>query len=383
MAATPDRRARARRQRTSQPHSGQPGAGRPPRPASRRHRRPQPGTALDTVAAAFRLLTTGPQPLCADGAVIGHGLPGRPIPLPELRALLLHPATGRAARDAAWRYLLVRVRSGEAAWVIGAVGVGLPALRAMVTDLAEGHRRDAEEVSAAALAGFVEGLHRIDPDRPGVMTRLRWAAYRAGLAARYTRDGLPVVCLPVAVSAAPPLPWGHPDLVLADAVAQGVLSPLQAELIGRSRLEDRTLKQAAAELGLGYEAACKARQRGEARLVEAISSGKVAQRLSAAATETGLPGRRDPHVRPGVGTKLADGRGRSTASGGTPRPDPATDEKGVFRGPAHQPSTPSPHRPASSSHEDSSPGARCRPARRRRQHPPGASGDPHPAQGQS
>jgi hypothetical protein len=72
--------------------------------------------------------------------------------------------------------------------------------------------------------------------------------------------------------------------VRLDAVAKGVLSPLQAELIGRSRLEDLTLKDAAAELGVGYEAACKARRRGEARLVAAIASGEVQRRLSAPAT---------------------------------------------------------------------------------------------------
>ncbi|WP_395108346.1 hypothetical protein [Actinomadura sp. SCN-SB] len=343
------------------------------------------------MASAFRLLTTGPGPLCLDGTEIGHGLPRRSIPLNELRAILLHPATGRAARDAAWRHLLSRARSGEPAWVIGAVGVALPALRQVVAGLAEGHRGQPEEVPAAALAAFVEAVHRIDADRPGVITRLRWAAYRAALAARYHRDGLPTVPLPVTVSAAPPPPWGHPDLVLADAVVQGVLSSLQAELIGRSRLEDLTLKQAAAELGVDYQAACKARQRGEARLVAAISSGKVAQRVSAAAPQSGLSLVRAPHAQPGsppdsrsgsrsgnrsgsrAGAEPADVRGQSTSSGGTPEPDTNTNAKGVFCGPAHQPPTPSrdstPANSADSTSDSTSGGTRRRSARRRRRTP--------------
>lgn len=123
-------------------------------------------------------------------------------------------------------------------------------------------------------------LHRIDATRPGVITRLRWAAYRAGLLARCTRDGVPSVPLPPIESAPPPHPWAHPDLLLADAVAKRVLPPLAAELIGRSRLEGIRLKDAAAELGGGYQAAKKARQRGERRLVAALAAGDAETRMS-------------------------------------------------------------------------------------------------------
>jgi hypothetical protein len=235
----------------------------------RRARRRLP-TSLEAVVTAFRMLTTGPQPLSVDGAVIGNGLPRRMIPLDELRAILCHPATGRACRDVAWRHLVEAARTRGPAWVVGAAGVGMPALRRMSIDLAEDYRGDVADVASAVLTGFLEGLTRIDVDRPGVITRLRWMAYRAGIKARYTRDGITPTPLPPLESQPPPPPWGHPDLILFDAVAKGVLSPLQAELIGRSRLENLTLKAAAAELGVGYEAARKARQRGEARLTAAM-----------------------------------------------------------------------------------------------------------------
>ena len=327
-----------------------PGAGprrERPRPARRRPRRSAGNTSLETAAQAFRMLTTGPAPLALDGAGIGHGLPRRVMALDELRAILLHRSTGRAARDAAWRRIVQEARTGGSAWVVGAVGVALPALQAMAADLEEGYRGDAADVHAAILVGFVAALHRVDLDRPGVITRLRWAAYRAGLLARYTRDGLPGVPLPSPESAPPPYPWAHPDLLLADAVAKGVLSALQAELIGRSRLEEVTLKQAAAELGVGYEAARKARQRGEARLVTAISSGDVERRLSPPAPKSGLSSvRAAAGSEPGSGRKPAGVRGQSAESDGTPDSADPLPEGGAFCSPARQPQ-PQPRPPSS------------------------------------
>ncbi len=52
---------------------------------------PEPFDAAD---AAFRLLCAGPQPLAVHASKIAAGLPDRPVPLGELRVLLLHPSTG-------------------------------------------------------------------------------------------------------------------------------------------------------------------------------------------------------------------------------------------------------------------------------------------------
>jgi hypothetical protein len=314
------------------PHhpSTKPTAPRPDVPRrTRRRRRVRRGapSSLEMVVTSFRALTTGPQPLSVDGKTIGHGLPRRVIRLDELRSILCHPATGRACRDAAWRHLVHAARTKGPSWVVGAAGVAMPALRKMAGELSEGYRGDATDIHSAVLAGFLEGLARIDLERPGVITRLRWMAYRAGIKARYTREGIPAMPLPPLESQPPPPPWGHPDLVLFDAVAKGVLSPVQAELIGRSRLENLTLKQAAAELGFGYEAARKARQRGEARLTAAMAAGDVEHRLSPPAAISGLHKAGEQNPGPGV-------RGRSIPSDGTSE-RPIPDEKGAFCGPAH------------------------------------------------
>ena len=60
-----------------------------------------PLDALDAADAAFRLLAAGPQPLAVHASQLAEGLPDRPVPLDELRVLLLHPATSARARNRA------------------------------------------------------------------------------------------------------------------------------------------------------------------------------------------------------------------------------------------------------------------------------------------
>ena len=52
---------------------------------------------LDEIERRFRLLRDGPEPLAVDGAQVGHGLPRRLIPLPELAAILMHPSRRHTA----------------------------------------------------------------------------------------------------------------------------------------------------------------------------------------------------------------------------------------------------------------------------------------------
>ena len=65
---------------------------------------------------------------------------------------------------------------------------------------------------------------------------------------------------------------GHPDFVLARAVAEKVITADEAELIGSTRLEDHPLATAAAQRGLSYAAAAQARRRAEHRLAAYLSA---------------------------------------------------------------------------------------------------------------
>jgi len=86
---------------------------------------------LDTVDAVFRGLTAGPRPLALNPARHAGGLPDRLVPLSELKAVLLHPATSSAARNKVLAEVIRRARSGPApaAWLVGLTGIALPGLR--------------------------------------------------------------------------------------------------------------------------------------------------------------------------------------------------------------------------------------------------------------
>ena len=236
---------------------------------------PEPFDAAD---AAFRLLCAGPQPLALHAAKVAAGLPDRPVPLDELRVLLLHPSTSARARNQVWAELVRRARAGDPAWTVGLAGIAMPGLRRAVGSLAAAWRGDPADLQAEVLTGFLAAVRALDPDDlepgpagvPAVLGRLAgragaWRLADAGWSARRRdlaewRDG-------------PELPWGHPDFVLAAAVREGILTREQAALIGRNRLEGVPLSQIAAETGISHSALCNRRKKAEKAITDAIKSG--------------------------------------------------------------------------------------------------------------
>lgn len=221
---------------------------------------------LDTAHDTFMWLVTGPHPVAVDGRMFA-GLPDRPVPLDELRERLLRRNCPMRLRDAVWAHLVLRSRLEGATWTVGCVGMALPALKATTAKLCAKFAADYRDIDAAVLEGFLAELARIDLRKPKITSRLRWAAYRGGHA--QVREALDAP-MPVGTSgyssAAPPPPFGHPDLVLLRAVADGVLTADEAELIGSTRLEHRSLAEAATERGSNPGAVQVARWRAERRL---------------------------------------------------------------------------------------------------------------------
>jgi hypothetical protein len=321
------------------------------------------GLPLDAARAAFEWLVVGPDPVSIDGRLF-PGLPARRVPLNEVRDRLLRRRCPQGLRDAVWRHLVLLSRTEGATWTVGCTGVALPALTTIAAKLSARFAGDPSDIHAAVLAGFVAELAVINLRKPRVMLRLRWAAYRAGHAALREALDAPVPSGNGFRSAAPPAPWGHPDFVLARAVAEDAITAEEAELIGSTRLEGVPLAMAAQQRGVSYEAAKKVRQRAEQRLVAYLLAD------APTASHTG-------HAEPDVARRATDtvtitAAARTTGDSRTPsqkvttrggkktrrrvsRNRRHTGVQGCGRTPATPAHTTSPDQPAASSRRPSGP----------------------------
>ena len=244
-----------------------------------------PRTALDAAQVAFDLLSAGTKPVVLDCRGL-PGVPQRPVPVAELRVLLLDDGTPRPVRDAVWRVLVMKARQDGPTWRLVAVGMAVPGLRRVATVFAGNWRGEVGDRDAELLAGFLDRLYTVDMDRPRVAGRLIDAAERAVKAAlrraaeRFEACGVEqdeervVVGLRAAGSAPPQRPWDHPDWLLLRAVAAGVIGEEEWMLIARTRLEGCSVQSVAALLGVEAGLAAAWRRRAELQLVAAIRSGE-------------------------------------------------------------------------------------------------------------
>jgi len=236
---------------------------------------------LASVRDCFGLLVAGPAPLALDGSLLA-GLPARSVALDELRDLLLADSCPPASRDAAWAVVIRRSRRYGGAWTVGAAGMALPALWAVAARLGGHSDLDRADVEAEVLTGFLEALATVRLDLPRIAVRLRWAAYRAGLALATQQWESPRpdsdLIQTLATAASPSGPGqADPRQVLAGAVAAGVLTDAEAELIGATRLEDVPVSAWAARRSMPARRAYRLRERAERRLVEHLT-GRVGAR---------------------------------------------------------------------------------------------------------
>lgn len=231
----------------------------------------RPGGPFDMLEATFRLGCTGPAPWSIDGRTV-PGLPARAIPLDELRAILLHPSTSYRTRGRAMAVLVERARAEGGAATVGLAGVLLFGLRRAVAPLCDIRPDRADDIEAEALVGLIEALAATGADRPRLAARLCWMA--RSRAKRLFETELSELARPGPFpdAEAPPFPVAHPDLVLAQAVAQGVIAAGDAALIGDTRFGLLDLQDAAEALGITYPAARKRRSRAEAALAGWLAS---------------------------------------------------------------------------------------------------------------
>ncbi|WP_052281207.1 hypothetical protein [Nocardia vulneris] len=235
--------------------------------AQQRSRHRSNSSPLAAVRTAFTALADQPVELAPE---LRAGFE-QPVPTwGRLRELVCDPGLPIVTVDAVWRWLIVGARRDDRDARLVCAGMALPMLAGLAHRFRLHGRADAE---SAVLAGFFGELARIDLDRPYLVARLRWAAYRSahGWAQQARCAPIPDDELDTAghgrghrpIGSAPA---GHPELLLGEAVAGGVISAFAAELIASTRLEHRSLASVALERGDSYDRLQQARLRAERKL---------------------------------------------------------------------------------------------------------------------
>ncbi|HEX8344871.1 MAG TPA: hypothetical protein VF657_09025 [Actinoplanes sp.] len=238
------------------------------------------GTALTAAEKAFELLTCEPAPLAFDARPV-PGLPDTTLPLNELRQLLMYKRFDSGTTDALWRQLARHAREWGPAWVVGAIGVALPALTHFAAKISRGYPRIADDVDSELLAAFLHALRTADLQAPRLWLRLCWAAWRAAVAVINDDEGEELPLDLPSGSRTPRMPYGHPDLLLGRAAAAGLISDEAAELISSTRFGDTLIEQLAAEQGVTPGALRMRRRRAERTVAAAVTRGDLSGPLRA------------------------------------------------------------------------------------------------------
>ncbi|MCP2323405.1 hypothetical protein HDA40_001912 [Hamadaea flava] len=229
----------------------------------------RPTSAMASLQITFTALTTGPKPLALETRSI-VGLPGASMPLDRLRDLLREGKIPPDSVDVVWRRLSANARHGDPQWVVGALGVALPGLRRMASRLGSAHPRHAADIEAELLMAFLHELRMSDLDRPRLWQRWCWAAWRSAKNAVRADETSELPPERDSGSRTPLPPYGHPDLVLGRAVAAGVLTAEQAELISATRFGGVHIEQLAADAEVSPAVLRMRRRRAELKIAAAL-----------------------------------------------------------------------------------------------------------------
>lgn len=231
----------------------------------------QPFVAL---GKSVDLLTAGPaQPTLSTAGVEAIDAPV--LTASEVITVLRHGP--RTSADALWHRVFARSRAGEETWAVIAAGAMLPRM-VVACRFGRVPAQQIADVEAEMLVALLEQVRSIPCGVGDVGSRL-WSAvantaYRCGY--RHSRDARrtarwdPDTPAPVLV-----LDGRGPVTVLAAMVAGGVLTPVEADLVARTRLERTTLATVAEQLELTYITARRWRRAAEEKVAIALADEKL------------------------------------------------------------------------------------------------------------
>ncbi|MFE4174536.1 hypothetical protein ACFRR7_21200 [Streptomyces sp. NPDC056909] len=223
---------------------------------------------LQAVDNMFGCIEEGVHPLFLDGADIGGILPRRQVSLRELRELSVARLLNDDVSEIVWAELVFKAQCDGGDWVVGAMWMMAPALRAAVRKISVRGSASKADIESDVIEGFLAELKRIDIEQGKTPQRLWWSAYRRGLAcsSEYWRRACEVPSTDRMMLHAHRSLSQHPDAALYRAVVDQVITMEEAEIIAATRIEKQSLVETAGRLRLSYARCLNMRRQAEQRL---------------------------------------------------------------------------------------------------------------------
>lgn len=228
------------------------------------------GYALIQIEAICQSLTQ--QSCYSLGDVTDDCRPADSRSIDAFAAYLNRRSTPRASRDAAWRRIVEHARKDDHNWTLIAIRLALPGIRRALTRaqciLPE---FDRSELETEVVCRFSEAIQIIDVTQSNICSKLCQRVFSA--LRTFLRTELRNIRTAEQMefeSRIPPKRYGHMDLVLLEAVDEGVITLKEAKIVGATRIEEIELKQIAKEYGIPKIELSLAMKVAEDRLVNWI-----------------------------------------------------------------------------------------------------------------
>lgn len=175
--------------------------------------------------------------------------------------------------DQVWRAVIENVRTAGPEWGIVGTGLAVKPLMSVVHRVSSGRsfvtRR--EDLEAELITAWISQLYDVDTTRSNLLGRMWAKTYKVGQRWRYSAERDLSQLTGTMANTAHTCTGGHPEIALSKAVAQGVVAPVDAEMIAATRIDRGSLQEVAQMLGLPYSTAKRRRQRAERAVTSWLS----------------------------------------------------------------------------------------------------------------
>ena len=236
---------------------------------------PVPGRSpLSTLKAAFDALAEQPCPLEVVVQFTDRTeAVSRRVPLGDLLDALLSGSVTRTARRKVWTTMIGKARAGRPEWTVAVCGLAYPVLAAAAGFLRREFRRvDEEDLQADLLTEYLHlvrgaNLRALEQDVLDVAGHLAWRAHAAVCKAR-TMQAMEERHASVEEWELDPAAESERggQYLLHRAVAAGVVTEGEAELIAANRVDGLSVREAGAKAFGSRSTGYRVRAEAEARL---------------------------------------------------------------------------------------------------------------------